>query len=148
MLYPSPIQLSHMYGHIAHGVLQGGPKCKWRNTSFGNCEPSTVSVSLSVVKCGGVCTAQTYAHSGIETIHVGQGVSTGWAKKFEKKIKFLTVRRLYVSQQRLKIEAYRQRTYLFNRPCTPCRNPRKTCVREKAMSNAYGGFVSVPLTHL
>ena len=25
-VYPSPIQLSHVYGPIAHGVLQGGPK--------------------------------------------------------------------------------------------------------------------------
>jgi len=63
MLYPSPIQLSHVYGPIAHGVLQGGPKSERRNTSFGDYEPSTVSVFLSVVKRGHICTAQTYAHS-------------------------------------------------------------------------------------
>jgi len=49
MIYPSPIQLSHVYGPIAHGVLQGGPKSKWRIPSFGDYEPSTVSVFLSVV---------------------------------------------------------------------------------------------------
>ena len=51
-------------------------------------EPSTVSVFLSVVKCGSVCRAQTCAHSGIKPF--GQGVSTGWAKKFEK-FEFLTI---------------------------------------------------------
>jgi len=82
MLYPSPIQLSHVYGPIAHGVLQGGPKSEGRNTSFGHCESSTVSVFVSVVKCGRVCREQTYAHSGVEpSMQVGQGVSTGWAKK-------------------------------------------------------------------
>ena len=40
MRYPSPIQLSHVYGPIAHGVLQGGPKSKWRNTGFRDYEPS------------------------------------------------------------------------------------------------------------
>jgi len=33
-LYLSPIQLLHVYGLIAHGVLQGEPKSEWRNTSF------------------------------------------------------------------------------------------------------------------
>ena len=33
-LYLSPIQLSHVYGPITHGVLQGGPKIEWRDTSF------------------------------------------------------------------------------------------------------------------
>jgi len=121
MLYPSPIQLSHVYGPIAHGVLQGGPKSQWRNTSFGDYEPSTVSVFLSVVKCGRVCSAQTYAHSGIEPSRLAKGFIQGGTKNFE----FLTICILYVSQQPLKIEAYKQRTYLFNRPCTPCRNPVK-----------------------
>jgi len=42
--------------------------------------------------------------------------------KIRKKFECLTICRLYVSQQRFKIEAYRQRTYLFNFPCTSCRN--------------------------
>jgi len=45
--------------------------------------------------------------------------------KNSKTFEFLTICRLYVSQQPLKIEPYKQRTYLFNCPCTPCRNPMK-----------------------
>ena len=59
-------------------------------------------------------------------------------QKNSTKFEFLTICRLYVSQQQLKIEAYKQRTYLFNRPCT-------SYAREKAMPNANGGFVSVLL---
>ena len=121
MLYPSPIQLSHVYGSIAHGVLQGGPKSEWHNTSLGDYEPPTVSVFLSVVKCGRVCREQTYAHFGIEPSRLAKGFLQGGPKKSKK----LTICRLYVSQQRLKIAPYKQRTYFFNRPCTPCRNPVK-----------------------
>ena len=77
MLYQSPIQLSHVYGPIAHGILQGGPKIEWRNTSFGDYAPSTVSVFLSVVKCGRVCRKQTYAHSGIEPSSLAMGFLQG-----------------------------------------------------------------------
>ena len=80
MLYPSPIQLSHVYEPIAHGVLHGGPKSEWRNTSFGDYEPSTVSVFLSVVKCGRVCRAQTYAHSGVEPSRLAKGILQGGPK--------------------------------------------------------------------
>ena len=45
---------------------------------------ATISVFLSDAKCGPVCRAQTCAHSGVETVEIGQGVSTGVAKKFEK----------------------------------------------------------------
>ena len=34
MFYQSPIQLSHVYGPIAHGVLQGGPKMSNANGGF------------------------------------------------------------------------------------------------------------------
>ena len=61
-------------------------------------EPSTVSVFLSVVKCGRVCRAQTCANSAIERPTLAKGVSTGWAKKFEK-----------ISNISPKIEAYKQR---------------------------------------
>ena len=36
-------------------------------------EPSTVSVFLSVVKCGRVCRTQTCAHSGIEPSTLAKG---------------------------------------------------------------------------
>jgi len=124
MLYPSPIQLSHVYGPIAYRVLQDGPKSEWRNTSFGDYEPSTVSVLLSVVKCGRVCREQTYAHSGIEPSRLAKGFLQGGPRN-SKKIEFLTICRRYVSQQPLNIEPYKQRTYLFDRPCTHCRNPVK-----------------------
>ena len=44
------------------------------------------------------------------TVEIGQGVSTGWAKKFEKNCEFFTISRLYVhiSRKLLKIEAYKQ----------------------------------------
>jgi len=125
MLYPSPIQLSHVYGPIAHGVLQGGPKSEWRNTSFGDYEPSTVSVFLSVVKCGRVCREQTYAHSGMEPSRLAKGFLQGGPKKFEKNRIFDHLQTLRISATAIKIEPYQQRTYLFNRLCTPCRNPVK-----------------------
>jgi len=109
-------------------VLQGGPKSKWRNTSFGDYELSTVSVFLSVVKCCRVCREQTCAHYGTE--------SSRFAKQFPHCRGSKTSRNLHlfrsflaftspIYQQPLKIEPYKQRTYLFNRPCTPCRNPVK-----------------------
>ena len=97
MLYPSPIQMLDVYGPIAHGVLQGGPKSEWRNTSFGDYEPSTVSVFVSVVKCGRVCRVQTYAHSGIEPSRLAKGFVQGGPKN-SKKIEFLAICRLYVSR--------------------------------------------------
>jgi len=54
------------------------------------------------------------------TIEIGQGVSTGWAKKFE----FFTILRLYVhiSQKLLKIEACKQRMQKrFIPPLSNCR---------------------------
>ena len=36
-------------------------------------EPSAVSVFLSSVKCGRICRAQTYAHSGIEPSTLAKG---------------------------------------------------------------------------
>ena len=123
MLYPSPIQMLDVYGPIAHGVLQGGPKSEWRNTSFGDYEPSTVSVFVSVVKCGRVCRVQTYAHSGIEPSSLAMGFLQGGPNFFFKSNFWPFAD--YVSQQPLKIEPYKQYTYLFNCPCTACRNPMK-----------------------
>ena len=58
------------------------------------------------------------------TVEIGQGVSTGWAKKFEKISIFFTISRLYVhiSQKLLKIEAYKQyRQKRFIPPLSNCR---------------------------
>ena len=57
-LYLSPIQLSYVFGPIAHGVLQGEPKVSdvipvLRLTPIGT-QPSAVSVFLSVAKCSGL----------------------------------------------------------------------------------------------
>ena len=54
----SPIQLSHVFGLIGHGVLQGEPKMSeiipvLRLTPI-RTQPSAVSVFLSVAKCGGL----------------------------------------------------------------------------------------------
>jgi len=44
-------------------------------------EPSTVSVFLSVVKCGRVPAAQTRAHSGIEPSRLAKGFPQGGLKR-------------------------------------------------------------------
>jgi len=43
-------------------------------------EPSTVSVFLSSVKCGGIYKGTDLRTFWHRAIHFGQGVSTGWAK--------------------------------------------------------------------
>ena len=53
-------------------------------------EPSTVSVFLSVVKCGSVCRAQTCAHSGIRPFRLAKGFPQGGPKS-SKKFEFLTI---------------------------------------------------------
>ena len=91
-----------MYGLIAHGVLQGGPKNKMSDVipvlriSPRATEPSTVSVFLSVVKCGRVCRAQTCAHSGIEPPTLAKGFLQG-GPKVPKNLEFL--RPLYLSDR-------------------------------------------------
>ena len=52
--------------------------------SIGDYEPSTVSVILSVVKCGRVCRAQTYAHCGIEPSKLAKGFLQGGPKTSKK----------------------------------------------------------------
>ena len=107
-------------------------------------QPSAVSVFLSVAKCNRVCRAQTCAHTG-RAIHFGQRVG----QKFEKISNFGPFLDFTspISQQPLKTKPYKQHTYLFNRPCTPCRNLVKPGTVKK-LSNANGRFVSVLLTHL
>jgi len=53
-------------------------------------EPSTVSVFLSVVKCGSVCRAQACAHSVIKPFRLAKGFQQGGPKS-SKKIEFLTI---------------------------------------------------------
>ena len=67
-------------------------------------DPSTVSVFLSVIKWGRVCRAQTCTHSGIKPSRLAKGFPQGGPKN-SKKISFLTIYRLYVSQQPLQIRA-------------------------------------------
>jgi len=50
-------------------------------------KPSTVSVFLSVVKCGRVSAAQTCAHSGIEPARLAKGFPQG-GQKVRKKSNF------------------------------------------------------------
>ena len=53
-------------------------------------EPSTVSVCLSVVKCGSVCRTQTCAYSGIKPFRLAKGFTQGGPKS-SKKFEFLTI---------------------------------------------------------
>ena len=50
-------------------------------------EPSTVSVSLSSVRCGRICSAQTCAHSGIQPSTLAKGFQK-MGQKFEKNSHF------------------------------------------------------------
>ena len=64
-------------------------------------EPSTVSVFLSVVKCGRVCRAQTCAHSGIEPSTLAKGFPQV-GQKFRKNSNFCPFRKFTsLSQQPL-----------------------------------------------
>jgi len=85
---PYPTVACVLHGPIAHGVLQGGPKLSdvipvLRITPRAT-EPSTVSVFLSVVKCGRICRAQTCAHSGIEPSRLAKGFPQGGPKTSKK----------------------------------------------------------------
>ena len=100
-VYPSPIQLSHVYGPVAHAHLSNRVSHKLsdvipvlRITPTAT-EPSTVSVFLSVVKCGRVCRAQTCAHSGIQPSRLAKRFPRG-GQKSSKKIEFLTISTIYV----------------------------------------------------
>ena len=45
---------------------------------------ATISIFLSVAKCGSICRAQTCAHSCLKPSEFGQGVSTGGPKSSKK----------------------------------------------------------------
>jgi len=74
---------------------------------------ATISIFLSVDKCGSICRAQTCAHSGVDyrTVKIGLRGFYRVGQKVRKNFEFFTISRLYVhmSQKRLKIEAYKQR---------------------------------------
>jgi len=73
-----------LWGPSAPGGAGGELKTKkWGVVSFVH-STATISIFLSVAKCGPICRAQTCAHSDVEPSRIGQGVSTGWAKKSEK----------------------------------------------------------------
>ena len=141
MLYPSPIQLSHVYGPIAHWVLQGGPKSEWRNTSFRDYEPPTVSVFLSVVRCGRVCREQTYTHSGIEPSRSAKGFLQGGPKNSLKKRIFDHLQTLRISAT-AKNRAIQQRTYLFTVPVPFVETPWNLCPWESYVECEWRVYVS------
>ena len=84
---------------------------------------ATISIFLSVAKCGPICRAQTCAHSGVETSRSTKGFPRGWpksSKKFRIVHHFETLRP-YISQT-VKIEAYQQHTEKsFIPPLSNCR---------------------------
>jgi len=71
---------------------------------------ATISVFLSVAKCGSICRAQTCAHSGIESSKSAEAFLQGGPKssnKFRIFHHFETL--VHISQKLLKVEAYKQR---------------------------------------
>jgi len=78
---PSPCWVHRPRGGVAGGGVKNSKN--WGVVSF--VQIANISIFLSVAKCDQICRAQTCAHSGIDrTVKIGQGVSTGCAKKFEK----------------------------------------------------------------
>ena len=76
-LYLSPIQMSHVFGPSVTAFYRVSQKVSdvipaFRFTPIAT-QPSTVSVFLSVAKCGRICRAQTCAHSGIEPSTLAEG---------------------------------------------------------------------------
>jgi len=69
------IPVHHHHHHHHHHIL-----LYQRKESFRDYEPSTVSVFLSVVKCGRVLREQTYAHSGIKPSRMAKGFLQGGEK--------------------------------------------------------------------
>ena len=71
---------------------------------------ATISIFLSVAKCGSICRAQTCAHSDIEPSKSAKAFLQGGpktSKKFRIFHHFETL--VHISQKLLKIEAYKQR---------------------------------------
>ena len=74
------------------GAGGGGVKLKKLGVVSFVHRTATISIFLSDAKCGQVCRAlRTFC---CRTAKIGQGVSTGWAKNFEKKFEFFTISRL------------------------------------------------------
>ena len=70
---------------------------------------ATISIFLSVVKCGSICRAQTCAHSGVEPSRSAKALLQGGpktSKKFRIFHHFETL--VHISQKLLKIQAYKR----------------------------------------
>jgi len=100
---------------IAHGVLQGEPKVSdvrpvLRLTPTPT-QPSAVSVFLSVAKCGRVCIGHGPAHILAQSHPLWPRGFYRVGQKFEKNSNFWPFLAFTspISQQPLKIEAYKQR---------------------------------------
>ena len=90
-----------------------------RMVSFLN-RTATISVYLSVTKCGRICRAHTCTHSGWNRKNRPRGFYRV-GQKSQKSQFFSRSLRIYVhiSQQRLKIEAYKLRNKLYPSPIHP-----------------------------
>ena len=84
---------------------------------------------LSVVKCGRICRAQTCAHYGTEPSRLAKQFPHGGSITSINLHFFSNISSLMspICQQPLKIEPYKQRTYLFYRPCAPLKTPWNLC---------------------
>ena len=72
---------------------------------------ATISIFLSVAKCGSICRAQTCAHFGVEPSRSAKAILQGGSKS-SKKLQFFQhfeTLRPYISET-IKIEAHKQRT--------------------------------------
>ena len=84
---------------------------------------ATISIFLSVARCGSICRAHTCSHSGVEPSRSAKGFLQGGPKSSNKFRIFHHVETLrpYISQT-VKIEAYKQRTEIsFIPPLSNCR---------------------------
>jgi len=112
-------------------------------------EPSTVSVFLSVVKCGRVCRAQTCAHSGIEPSGLAKGFPQGW-QTVRKNYNFWPLRKRTSPCNRYEKSSIRKNALSIPIQLSHVYGPIADGVLQGGpkMSSANGGFVSVLLTPL
>ena len=101
---PSPSAVHRALGEGELKLKNGGWSYSWCG------QLPTISIFLSVVKCGSICRAQTCAHSGIELSRSAKAFYRV-AKKLEKKSNFhhFETLRTYISET-IKTESYMQRT--------------------------------------
>jgi len=114
---PSPSAVHRALGEGELKLKNGGWSYSWCG------QLPTISIFLSVVKCGSICRAQTCAHSGIELSRSAKAFYRV-AKKLEKN-RIFTISRLYVpiSQKLLKqshICSVRKKALSFPYPTDTC----------------------------